>query len=190
MTVDNYSWAYLWLISHNLSHGVPLMSDNIVYFTILLSICYNPCIFHLPILPKIYQRAYKCCHLEKIRASWRSLARHKVLRYYARFGGVSSADRNAPNQGVRSNCIFQIGKNAHFYWQVISVQRGDSPKILQFLLSSAVVFLPRYIDTNNNAVGGDVANAHSCLECITPGPCVRWRRERELWSPDFFRMRM
>jgi hypothetical protein len=24
-TVDNYSWAYLWLISHDLSHGVPLM---------------------------------------------------------------------------------------------------------------------------------------------------------------------
>jgi hypothetical protein len=37
-------------------------------------------------------------------------ALHKARRYYARFGGVSSADRNkAPNQGVRSNCIFQIG---------------------------------------------------------------------------------
>jgi hypothetical protein len=24
-TVHNYSWAYLWLISHDLSHGVPLM---------------------------------------------------------------------------------------------------------------------------------------------------------------------
>jgi hypothetical protein len=24
--LDNYSWAYLWLISHHLSHGVPLMS--------------------------------------------------------------------------------------------------------------------------------------------------------------------
>jgi hypothetical protein len=24
-TVDNYNWAYLWLISHDLSHGVPLM---------------------------------------------------------------------------------------------------------------------------------------------------------------------
>jgi hypothetical protein len=32
-----------------------------------------------------------------------------------RFGGVSSADRNAPNQGVSSNFIFQIGQNAHFY---------------------------------------------------------------------------
>jgi hypothetical protein len=30
-TVDNYSWAYLWFISHDLSHGVPLMS--IVYQT-------------------------------------------------------------------------------------------------------------------------------------------------------------
>jgi hypothetical protein len=25
MNVDNYSWACLWLISHDLSHGVPLM---------------------------------------------------------------------------------------------------------------------------------------------------------------------
>jgi hypothetical protein len=32
---------------------------------------------------------------------------HKPLRYYAWFGGVSSADRNASNQGVRSNCIFR-----------------------------------------------------------------------------------
>jgi hypothetical protein len=28
-TVDNYSRAYLWLISHDLSHGVPLMYSEI-----------------------------------------------------------------------------------------------------------------------------------------------------------------
>jgi hypothetical protein len=29
-SVDNYSRAYLWLISHDLSHGVPLMKKNII----------------------------------------------------------------------------------------------------------------------------------------------------------------
>jgi hypothetical protein len=28
-TVDNYSRAYLWLISHDLSHGIPLMSKSL-----------------------------------------------------------------------------------------------------------------------------------------------------------------
>jgi hypothetical protein len=68
---------------------------------------------------------------------------------------VSSADWKAPNQGVRSNWIFQTGQNAHFYWVVISVQRGDSPKSYNSLLFSAVVVLPLYIDTNHNDVGGD-----------------------------------
>jgi hypothetical protein len=32
-TVDNYSRAYLWLLSHDLSHGVPLMllTDTVKY---------------------------------------------------------------------------------------------------------------------------------------------------------------
>jgi hypothetical protein len=57
------------------------------------------------------------------------------------------------SRGIHSNCIFQFGSNAHFYCLVISVQREDSPKILQFLLFSAVMFLPLYIDTNHNDVG-------------------------------------
>jgi hypothetical protein len=36
---------------------------------------------------------------------------------------------------------------------LVSVQRGDSPNILQFLLFSAVVFLPLHIDTNCNDLG-------------------------------------
>jgi hypothetical protein len=46
-----------------------------------------------------------CTHPGEIRASLRSLTPHKALEYYARFGGVSSADRNAPSP----SCIFQIG---------------------------------------------------------------------------------
>jgi hypothetical protein len=93
-------------------------------------------------------------HPEEISASQRSLAPHKALGY-ARFGGVFSTDRKAPNQSVRSNCNFQIGQNVHFYWLVISVQRGDSPQILQFLAVLGSGFPPLYIDTSHNDVGGD-----------------------------------
>jgi hypothetical protein len=38
-------------------------------------------------------------------------------------------------------------------WLFLFNAGGESVKILQFLLFSAVVFLPLYIDTNHNAVG-------------------------------------
>jgi hypothetical protein len=38
--LDNHRWAYLWLISHDLSHGVPLMFSLLYYVPIpLTSVC-------------------------------------------------------------------------------------------------------------------------------------------------------
>jgi hypothetical protein len=46
--LDNYSSAYLWLISHDLSHGVPLMMlDNL---PLMLSVCRTPFMTFLKLL--------------------------------------------------------------------------------------------------------------------------------------------
>jgi hypothetical protein len=85
------------------------------------------------------------------------LRKSGLLGARSRFGGVSSADRKATNQGVSSNCIFQIGSNAHFYWlgyNYFCSTRGF-PKNPTIPCSSRQVFLPLYIDTNHNDVGGD-----------------------------------
>jgi hypothetical protein len=112
-------------------------------------------------------------------------------RYFARLG----FDRKAPNQSVRGNGIFQIGQNAHFYWLtlVISVQRGDSPNILQYLalLGSGV---PPPVYRYKSWCWGwcsfyVMANAHSYLAhfralcAVTEGACAKPWFRRDDSSP-------
>jgi hypothetical protein len=40
-TVDNYSRAFPWLISHDLSHGVPLMHSNFLEISLFLLVMKN-----------------------------------------------------------------------------------------------------------------------------------------------------
>jgi hypothetical protein len=68
-------------------------------------------------------------------------------------GGVSSADRKAPNQGVRCNCAFQIGLNAHFLAGYFCSTRGfqKNPSIPALLGSGVPPPVYRY----TSYVGGD-----------------------------------
>jgi hypothetical protein len=81
----------------------------------------------------------------------------KTLRYYARFGGVSSADRKAPNQGVRiATESFKLTRTHISIGWLFLFNAGIPKNILQFLaLLGSGVGLPLYIDTNHNDVGGD-----------------------------------
>jgi hypothetical protein len=69
---------------------------------------------------------------------------------------VPCADQKAPNQGVRSNCTshvsFKLVRTPISIGWLFLFNAGILKKSLLF---SAVVFLPLYIDTNPNDVGGD-----------------------------------
>jgi hypothetical protein len=63
-----------------------------------------------------------------------SRARHKILlRYYARFGGVSCADRKAHNRGVRNNSR-PIYLSGWLFSRVVFRQRCIAPTLFWFFL--------------------------------------------------------